>query len=603
MDLRRFSAVVGIVALLATFTAGPAAAQVYTFAQGVEYEVLSTDVKDGLFIQVAQDGRIFWAEREGRLMVLHPDGRQHEVATLPVSANACNEAYCPASETIALEEGGLYSILLAPDFTETGHIYTFRSVPGTFRLGDVNSVAGNAWRDETVCFDRTCELADNFGAWRLSRFTLDANSKLLPETEQTLLEVPAEWLHCCHYGGNLEWLPDGTILVTTGDDMAATAGAYGQSTNPIEGDAEQTAQNPADRRGKMLRLNPDGTVPDGSVEGVIANPYLVTDANGVGVRDASGRLVTKEVEHTTIPDTWGADDGKIAFDPYVYTLGYKQPFRGTVHPYTGATIFGEVGPDAFVPHPNRGPRGVEELNETPYGGGVNHGWPRCAGDNQPYFPYEGVSGVPSAPFVGAPSTALEPFDCSQMEPAVLWYPHDVSERWPSLGAGGVTSAPATFYRADNDGPLRLPEAFNDNLIFMEESRSGIIGMPMTADGHLVTDESEWTFVYPPTGSPAGALAPRSDAPKAARPIDATVGPDGAVYIVEYGSSFYNGANGKISRLKCAGCTDALSAALGSATQQAQVAGVPSLGWRQLPLPVVAAIALALFAVRRRRAVV
>jgi hypothetical protein len=37
------------------------------------------------------------------------------------------------------------------------------------------------------------------------------------------------------------------------------------------------------------------------------------------------------------------------------------------------------------------------------------------------------------------------------------------------------------------------------------------------------------------------------------PADAKVGPDGALYFLEYGAFFYAGANGRLSRIKCAGC--------------------------------------------------
>jgi MYXO-CTERM domain-containing protein len=593
-----------LAAAVVLLSAGTAHAQTYKFATGVEYEVLSTDTKDPLFIQVAPDGRVFWVEREGRIEVLKPDGTQANVGKLPVSANACDEAWCP-EEVASLEEGGLYSILLDRDFATTGKVYLYRSVANSFRPGEQDAVANNAYDKVKVCKAPACDVAKNFGVWRLSSFTIDADSKLVPGSEKVIFEVPAEWLHCCHYGGNLEWLPDGTILLSTGDDIAATAAAYGQTTNPLEGDAEKSSQNPADRRGKILRLMPDGSVPDGSVPGIKANPFLVTDESGVAVRDANGEPVTKKAFDDRIDAaTWGGDpkDRLIPFDPYVYTMGYKQPFRGAVLPNGGA-IFGEVGPDAYVDLPGRGPLGVEELNEIPPGGGTNDGWPRCSGANKPYYPYEPVEGAPSLPFVGNLSTATEPFDCSKMNPATLYYPHHVSEKWPAMGAGGVTSSPATFYRADTKGPLRLPHDFDNKLILGEESRSGVIAMPVTADGHLVTDESQWLFVKAPSGSPAAAFAPAPNTPAPQRPIDATVGPDGAIYFVEYSNGFYNGASSKISRLKCAGCTDAMSQGLkvaGARSGETNEAGLAP------PVPVIAIgalIALAAFAARRRRSLV
>ena len=573
-----------LVTVLAMLVAAPASAQVVNPASGVEYEVLSTDAKDPLFIQVAEDGRVFWVEREGRIQVLHPDGTQADVGFMPVSANACDEAYCPTEE-FRLEEGGLYSILLAPDFTESGEAYLFYSVPNSMTPGPPGNVVRNSWADETVCLERTCDVAADFGVWRLSKFVIDADSKLVPESEQMILEVPAEWFYCCHYGGNLECLPDGTILLSTGDDMAATVAGYGgRDPNEPMGNGERTSQNPADRRGKLLRLMPDGSVPDGSAPGIAANPYLQTDGNGMALRDAAGNLLTQEVEHPYIEDTWGdPSDGITAFDPYVYTLGYKQPFRGAVLP-GGRFILGEVGPDGYLPDPDRGPRGVEELNEVPAGGGVNHGWPRCSGDNVPYNDYD---------YETQTSNGL--LDCSQMEPAVLWYPHDVSERWPLLGAGLVTSIPAAFYPADTGGPLRLPEAFNNNLIYMEFSRHSVIGMPVTEDGHLVTDQTQWNVIAPPNGVNLLGLLP-SQAPLA--PIDATVGPDGAVYFLEYGNGFYNGSNAKVSRLKCAGCTDAMTRPAGASAGLA-----PEVPRDPLPWAVATGSLLLLAAVpvlRRRR---
>jgi glucose/arabinose dehydrogenase len=566
---------------------GTAGAQV-TAGVGVDYEVLSTDAKDPLFIQVAPDGRVFWVEREGRIEVLKPDGTQANVGTIPISANACDETYCP-KEVASLEEGGLYSILLDKDFAKTGKVFMYYSVPNSFRPGDQDKPAGNAYDHDVVCREPSCEVAPNFGKWRLSTFTIGADSKLVPDSEHIILENPVEWLHCCHHGGDLEWMPDGTLLLTTGDDIAATAASYGQTTDPMEGNAENSAQNPSDRRGKILRLNPDGSVPDGSVPGVKANPFLVTDANGVAQRDADGHVVTKEVKDPYIPvDRWGDPNDKVVpFDPYVYSMGYKQPFRGIVHPYSGRAIFGEVGPDGYAPDPKRGPRGLEEINEIPYGGGTNHGWPRCSGPNDPYHEYDYKT-----------QTAGPAFDCSKMDPSVLWYPHDVSAQWPLLGAGLVTSIPAAFYPADQKGAMRLPAAFNDNLIYMEFSRHSVIAMPVTKDGHLVTDQSKWTIVAPPQGANALGLLP-SNLP--ITPIDATVGPDGAIYFLEYGNSFYNGSNGKVSRLKCSGCTDALSKARERVSTPVQTAG-PS-GLPTWPIVALAAGLLLLVPVLRRRRLV
>jgi glucose/arabinose dehydrogenase len=523
----------------------PASAQ--SASADVEYEVLSEDTQDPLMIQVAPDGRVIWTEREGALKVLLPNGKQILAGRLPVSANQCDD--CVVQDSPPLEEGGLHGLLLAQDFAKSGRLYLFRSMPDS--------------RDPKT----------KMGKFRLSTFVLGDDNKLKKNSEKKILEVPVEWDHCCHYGGDLEWMPDGTILLSTGDDVPATSsGGYGAREKSESWlNAELSVQNPADRRGKVLRLMPDGSVPDGSQPGIKPNPFIGESTKNPYIPDRSGN----------------PKDHRIKFDPYIYSLGYKQPFRGAVHPPTGTAYFGDVGPDAYFPDPNKGPRGHEEINVVPPGGGVNHGWPRCIADNQPYHDYN-----------WAKSESKGPLDCSKMTGAVLYYPHDVSDQWPVLGAGGVTSIPAAFYPASTKGALRLPERFNDKLFFLEFSRSFIATIPVQKNGKLDVSpnaiEMVTPFVMGPTPTPTS-------------PIDATVGPDGALYFLEYGTGFYNAPGSKVSRLKCAGCvpnrgdyrgfTGAIQSPTAPAGRAQEVTGTTPLA---IPLLIAGLAALATMGAARRR---
>src|SRR5690606_4986662 len=49
----------------------------------------------------------------------------------------------------------------------------------------------------------------------LSRFTF-ANGQIDLSSEKVLLRVPTEPA-CCHQAGDLEWGPDGTLFISTGD--------------------------------------------------------------------------------------------------------------------------------------------------------------------------------------------------------------------------------------------------------------------------------------------------------------------------------------------------------------------------------------------------
>ena len=382
--------------------------------------------------------------------MLKPDGTQADVGTLPVSANAVRRDVLPARRARRWRRAASTASCSTATSPRPARSTCSAPSPTASAPATSDAVAGNAYDDVTVCH----EPGVRGGAELRHLAAVDVHHrrqtrKLVPGSERVILEVPAEWLHCCHYGGNLEWLPDGTILLSTGDDMAATVAGYGQTTEPDRGQrGAHRRRTPADRRGKILRLMPDGSVPDGSVPGIKANPFLETDADGVAVRDADGHVVTKETKDPYIPeDLWGdPNDDIVAYDPYVYSLGYKQPFRGMIHPYTGTAIFGEVGPDAVRARPQ--PRTARRRGDQRDPLRRRH-QPRLAallGTNDPYHEYD-----------------YEDPDCRarvRLQQDGSGGPVLPPRRLRPVAArsapGCVTSIPAAFYRADTKGPLRLP---------------------------------------------------------------------------------------------------------------------------------------------------
>jgi aldose sugar dehydrogenase len=445
---------------------------------GVQQQVLTRDVEDPTAIEVADDGRVVIAERTGRIKVWSQDGTIRQAGRIPVGANACEG--CPDDLP---EEGGVHGLLLAPDFLDSGELYVYYSAPNTLGQEPVTARHPDA--------AGTFELE---GLFRLSRFTLD-DGILDLDTEVVLLENPTFWSECCHYGGDLEWLPDGTIVLSTGDDTNPheSSGFAPRDDGPGREafNAERTSQNPGDRRGKLLRLNPDGSVPDGSVEGVAANPFV--------------------------------DDPD--YDPYVYALGFRSPYRLAVHEASGAVIVGNVGPDAYVPQASRGPAGYDEIEVVPPGGGTNHGWPRCSGDNEPYVDYDFMLG-----------SSGEPLSCEGMTPAAVWYPYLPSLDFPTLLGGLRAGMPGVVYDHDGSGALALPaQLFGGKLLFSEWMRNALYVMSVDDDGDL-DGRTALPFHL-------GTM----------RAIDQAVGPDGAVYLAEYGAGFYNNPNSQISRLTCLGC--------------------------------------------------
>ena len=139
---------------------------------------------------------------------------------------------------------------------------------------------------------------------RLSRFTL-ANDVMDPASEFVLIDEADSG--AMHHGNTMLFGPDGKLYWGFGDNALNT---NGQDLSTIYG--------------KILRINPDGTIPED-------NPFYATP----GAR--------KEV----------------------YAYGFRNPFRMTFTP-TGELLVGDVGDQAW-----------EELNNVVAGG--NYGWPSAEG--------------------------------------------------------------------------------------------------------------------------------------------------------------------------------------------------------------------------------
>jgi aldose sugar dehydrogenase len=512
--LRMAGALLGLLLALGVAAAPTADAQSLRPLPGISLDTdvvpLTTATQDPTTLEVTSDGRVIFAERKGVLKIWHQDGRLVEAGRIPVSANACPE--CPGEP---IEEGGLHGLLLDRDFDQTGLLYLFYSVPHS--------------KDPVT----------NEGIFRLSRFVL-RGEVLDVGSEEPIFEVPAYWPQCCHYGGDLQWMADGTILLSTGDDTIPhqSNGYAPRDKRPgwEWNDADRTSQNPLDLRGKILRLNPDGSVP-------ADNPHV----------------------------------GDPAYNPYVYAMGFRSPYRISLHGPTQTVYVGPFGPGALQANPSRGPQGYDEFETVPPRGGTNHGWPHCTGDNEPFIDYDFATG-----------TSGGPLSCEGMTPATLWYPQTPSLRWPTLGAGAGGMIAGPVYDYTGNGALALPARYRNNIMLLEWHRNAIFKVPVRADGTLDVTTSPEAFKT------------------LTRPIDAKIGPDGALYVLEYGSSFYNSSNSRLVRITCTGCqpnpadyglpagTPLAGLPQGAAGALPAPAGGPSRAW----IGVLALVALAVPLCRR-----
>ena len=394
--------------------------------------------------------------------------------------------YDPASHTTstALEipvysggEDGMLGIALDPDFAANGHLFVYYSPAST---DDTNP--------------------ENFFN-NLSRFTYDhATGVIDPASEVVVLEVPARRLpdEPGHTGGGLDFDADGNLYLGVGDDVnphSEPSGGYAPlSERPgTFHDARATSANTNDLRGKLLRITPQ---PDGT--------YTIPEGN------------------LFEPGTGGTL-------PEIYAMGFRNPFRFSIDQETGQIGMADYSPDNGSDNlATRGPAGIAEwmlIDEPGF-----YGWPLCMGNNEPFRDVD---------YTTSPVTVGDFFDCDNpvndsvhntgltelppAKPADLWYGYQRSSH-PEIipKGGGLAPMGGPFYHFDPelDSDTKFPEAFDGQPFFYEWARNKMYSLLLTEDG---------------TGlEKVNAFLP---AEPFMAPIDSKFGPDGSMYVLDWGGGF------------------------------------------------------------------
>ncbi|MFM8681803.1 MAG: PQQ-dependent sugar dehydrogenase [Alphaproteobacteria bacterium] len=255
---------------------------------------VATGLENPWSIAFLPDGRMLASERPGRLRIVGRDGRMAEVAGVP--------------PVWAMGQGGLLDICLHPRFATNDTIYLSYAAP----------VAGGA----TI---------------RIARARLAPGPSLVDL--QPILDAGPPVANGFHFGCRLAFAPDGMLLATTGDRLVAQA----------------RAGDPADLRGKTIRLRDDGGIPGD-------NPFV----------------------------------GRAGARPEIFTMGHRNPQGLAIHPGSGEPWSHE-----------HGPRGGDEVNLLRPG--ADHGWPRTTHgvdySGATISPHRSLPGIADPLWVWTPSIA------------------------------------------------------------------------------------------------------------------------------------------------------------------------------------------------------
>lgn len=313
-------------------------------------------------------GEFLVTERRGKLWRISPDGKRQEISGVPAVYHS--------------GQGGLLDVLVPEGFQDKDWIYLSYAAPDS-----ANPDAAGT---------------------EVSRARLSLRDNRLVGVERIFEALPKiESDH--HFGSRLVLARDNTLYITLGE----------------RGQMEE-AQNPTNHFGKIVRINPDGTIPQD-------NPFISSP---------------------TIPHD-------------IYSIGIRSPQGMALHPETGQIWENE-----------HGPQGGDEINILK--SGANYGWPAVT------FGVNYVTGTQISDKTSAPTMedSLWHWIPSIAPSGMMFYTGDKFPGWKgNLFVGALKDKKIARLELDGEKIVRqeyLIQSFNRRIRDVRNAPDGYI--------YFVTDE-------------------------------------------------------------------------------------------------------------------
>jgi hypothetical protein len=206
-------------------------------------------------------------------------------------------------------------------------------------------------------------------------------------------------------------------------------------------------------------------------------------------------------------------------------MGLRNPFRFDVDPKPDKVYMADYSPDANQPNPDRGPAGHGRWMVIDRPG--NWGWPFCVTPDIPYRDYDFATETPGPAFNCAAPVNDSRYNTGRrvlppVEQPQVYYSYDESELFPELETGGIgpMAGPAYDYSPRNKSWFKWPRAFEGKPLFYEWTRDYVKAFSLTHGEVTSIEDVAPDVVFD-------------------NPMDMEFGPDGALYVLEYGDGFFS----------------------------------------------------------------
>ena len=331
---------------------------------------IETQVASGIAnptaMQFAPDGRLFVCEQAGRLRVI----KNNALLSTPFVTLTVNSA----------GERGLLGVAFDPGFATNRFVYLY--------------------------YTATSPQIHN----RVSRFTANGDVAV-PGSEVVIFELNNLSNATNHNGGAIHFGPDGKLYV-----------AVGENAN------ESNSQTLANLLGKMLRINPNGTIPTD-------NPFF---SSATGNNQA------------------------------IWALGLRNPFTFAFQPGTGRMFINDVGQNTW-----------EEINDGI--AGSNYGWPQWEGPSthptvrSPIFAYTHGSSATTGCAIAGGAFYNPPTQQFPSEYIGDYFFADLCSGW--IRRFDPSSGSATGFATGISNPVDLKVSSNGTLFYLARgsgSNTGVV---------------------------------------------------------------------------------------------------------------------------------